>query len=153
MNRLDNLGPHTLTLSDPLGESLDVLGINEYTGWYSGKPEDADRLRWTSRFDKPMILSEFGGEAQAGLHGDSATRWTEEYQASIFAHQLSMIRNNPDFAGLSPWLLMDYLSPRRPLAGMQDYYNRKGLLSDRGERKLAFYVLQKFYKDAAASGK
>jgi beta-glucuronidase len=153
MNKTENSGPHTVTLSDPLGESLDVLGLNEYTGWYSGKPEDADRLRWTSRYDKPMILSEFGGEAQAGLHGDSSARWTEEYQASLFAHQLSMIRNNPDFAGLSPWLLMDYRSPRRALAGMQDYYNRKGLVSDRGERKLAFYVLQEFYKDAAASGR
>jgi len=68
-------------------------------------------------------------------------------------HQLSMIRNNPDFAGLSPWLLVDYRSPRRPLAGVQDYYNRKGLLSDRGERKLAFFVLQKFYNDATASRK
>jgi beta-glucuronidase len=153
MNKTDNAGPDTQSLSDPLGESLDVLGINEYAGWYWGKPEDADRLRWTSRYDKPMIISEFGGEAQAGLHGDSATRWTEEYQASLFQHQLSMIRNNPDFAGLSPWLLVDYRSPRRPLAGVQDYYNRKGLLSDRGERKLAFYVLQKFYNDAAASGK
>jgi beta-glucuronidase len=64
-----------------------------------------------------------------------------------------MIRSNPDVAGLSPWLLVDYRSPRRPLAGVQDYYNRKGLLSDRGERKLAFYVLQKFYNDMAASGK
>jgi beta-glucuronidase len=152
MNRLDNAGTDTQTLTDPLGESLDVLGINEYAGWYWGKPEDADRLRWTSRYDKPMILSEFGGEAQAGLHGDAATRWTEEYQASLFRHQLSMIRGNPDIAGITPWLLMDYRSPRRPLTGMQDYYNRKGLLSDRGERKLAFYVLQKFYHDAAESG-
>lgn len=153
MNRLDKAGPDTQTLTDPLGESLDVLGVNEYAGWYWGKPQDADRLRWTSRYDKPMILSEFGGEAQAGLHGDAAIRWTEEYQASLFQHQLSMIRDNPDIAGISPWLLMDYRSPRRPLTGLQDYYNRKGLLSDRGERKLAFYVLQKFYRDAADSGK
>jgi beta-glucuronidase len=153
MNKTENGGPDTQTLADPLGESLDVLGINEYAGWYWGKPEDADRLRWTSRYDKPMIISEFGAEAQAGLHGDSAARWTEEYQASLFEHQLSMIRNNPEFTGLSPWLLVDYRSPRRPLTGIQDYYNRKGLLSDRGERKLAFYVLQKFYNDAAASKK
>jgi beta-glucuronidase len=153
MNTLEDKGPDTRSLSDPLGESLDVLGLNEYVGWYSGKPQDADRMRWTSRYDKPMIISEFGGEAQAGLHGDAATRWTEEYQASLFQHQISMIRGNPDLAGMSPWLLMDFRSPRRPLPGMQDYYNRKGLLSDRGERKLAFYVLQHFYTEGAGSEK
>lgn len=153
MNKTDKAGPDTQSLNDPLGESLDVLGINEYAGWYWGKPENADGLRWKSSYDKPMIISEFGGEAQAGLHGDAGTRWTEEFQAGLYQHQLNMIRNNTDLAGLSPWLLMDYRSPRRPLAGMQDYYNRKGLLSDRGERKLAFYVLQKFYKETAESGK
>jgi beta-glucuronidase len=64
-----------------------------------------------------------------------------------------MVRNNPNIAGMSPWLLMDFRSPRRPLAGVQDYYNRKGLLSDRGQRKLAFYVLQKFYSERTDSRK
>jgi len=53
---------------------------------------------------------------------------------------------------MSPWLLMDFRSPRRPLAGIQDFHNRKGLISDRGERKQAFYVLQKFYGELAKSG-
>jgi beta-glucuronidase len=153
MNKWEDAGGNIRTLNDPLGESLDVLGINEYVGWYSGKPEDAERLSWISPYDKPLILSEFGGEAQAGLHGGIASRWTEEYQADLFQHQLSMIRNNPDIAGMSPWLLMDFRSPRRPLAGVQDYYNRKGLVSDRGQRKAAFYVLQKFYNDRADSRK
>ena len=153
MNKWEDAGRNARTLSDPLGESLDVLGINEYVGWYSGKPEDADTLSWTSPYGKPLVISEFGGDAQAGLHGSIASRWTEEYQAGLFQHQLTMIRNNPQIAGMSPWLLMDFRSPRRPLAGIQDYYNRKGLLSDRGQRKAAFYVLQKFYHERAASQK
>src|SRR5882672_3286221 len=76
-------------------------------------PEDADRLRWISPYGKPLIISEFGGEAPAGLHGSIASRWTEEYQAGLFQHQLSMIRNNPGIAGMSPWVLMDFRSPRR----------------------------------------
>ncbi|MFA4924042.1 MAG: hypothetical protein WC557_07605, partial [Ignavibacteriaceae bacterium] len=31
--------------------------------------------------------------------------------------------------------------------GRQDMYNRKGLLSDKGEKKQAFYVLQNFYRE------
>ena len=47
---------------------------------------------------------------------------------------------------MSPWLLMDFRSPNRPLVGIQDEFNRKGLISDQGQKKLAFSVLQKAYK-------
>jgi beta-glucuronidase len=147
MNSAENDGPDRHILRDPLGEFVDVLGLNEYYGWYGGHPEDADRQSWTSPYDKPLIVSEFGGGAAYGRHGDSATRWTEEYQASLFAHQLKMVGAIPHLAGLSPWVLMDFRSPRRPLAGIQDYYNRKGLFSNLGQRKQAFFVLQKFYRD------
>jgi len=39
------------------------------------------------------------------------------------------------------------LSPRRTLPGIEDYFNRKGLISDRGEKKRAFFVLQGFYRE------
>jgi beta-glucuronidase len=61
-----------------------------------------------------------------------------------------MVSNIPHLAGLSPWVLMDFRSPRRPLPGIQDYYNRKGLFSNAGQRKQAFFVLQKFYRDRQA---
>jgi len=50
---------------------------------------------------------------------------------------------------MTPWILTDFRSPRRPLPIIQDHWNRKGLISDRGIRKKAFYVLQKFYKEKA----
>jgi beta-glucuronidase len=150
MNSAENDGPDRHVLRDPLGEFVDVLGLNEYYGWYGGRPEDADRQSWTTPYDKPLIVSEFGGGAPYGRHGDSETRWTEEYQASLFTHQLNMVGKMPHLAGLSPWVLMDFRSPRRPLAGIQDYYNRKGLFSNMGQRKQAFFVLQKFYREMEA---
>ena len=54
--------------------------------------------------------------------------------------------------GTTPWILKDFRSPRRPLPGIQDYWNRKGLRSETGERKQAWYVLQSFYKEKAAAG-
>ena len=74
-------------------------------------------------------------------------RWTEEYQANVYEQQIRMLRRIPFLAGMSPWLLMDFRSPRRLLPGIQDYHNRKGLISDRGQRKQAFYVLQRFYRE------
>ena len=149
MNHVDDSGPDERTLSDPLGEVLDVLGLNEYVGWYGMRPEDADKLQWKSKWTKPLIVSEFGGGAQYGRHGEVDERWTEEYQANLFEHQLGMIERMPNLAGLTPWVLMDFWSPTRMLPGVQDYHNRKGLISDRGEKKLAFYTLQKFYKKMA----
>ena len=134
-------------VDDPLGEALDVIGTNEYVGWYEHTPEDADQTTWQISYEKPLIMSEFGGDARYGLHGDATTRWTEEYQASIYRHQFVMLNRIPQLRGLSPWILMDFRSPRRPLPGVQDYFNRKGLISEKGEKKQAFYILQKAYRD------
>jgi len=138
---------NTKIVDDPLGNALDVIGANEYIGWYEKKPETADVTKWRIDYRKPLIMTEFGGEAKAGLHGGDNDRWTEEYQANIYRHQLVMFNNIPQLRGLSAWLLMDFRSPNRPLAGFQDEFNRKGLISDQGQKKLAFYVLQKAYKE------
>ena len=137
----------TKIIDDPLGQYLDVLGANEYIGWYEKTPETADETTWKIAYQKPLIMSEFGGEAQAGFHGDARQRWTEEYQASIYQHQLNMLNRIPQLRGLSPWILMDFRSPRRLLPEIQDNFNRKGLVSDQGQKKHAFYVLQKAYRE------
>jgi beta-glucuronidase len=147
MNHVDEAGPDARVLNDPLSEYLDVLGLNEYLGWYWGRPEDADRMQWKTAWDKPLIMSEFGAENPYGRHGEPDERWTEEYQANLYRHQIEMLKKIPSLAGLSPWVLMDFHSPRRLLPGIQDYYNRKGLVSNLGEHKQAFYVLQKYYRE------
>jgi beta-glucuronidase len=137
----------TKIVDDPLGNALDVIGTNEYIGWYEGHPEKADTTQWQIAYQKPLIMSEFGGDAKAGLHGKEDERWTEEYQANIYRHQLPMLRKIAQLRGMSPWILMDFRSPNRPLAGIQDEFNRKGLISDQGEKKQAFFILQKAYKE------
>jgi beta-glucuronidase len=143
---------HDKYVDDPLGEALDVIGMNEYIGWYEMSPQDADTTVWHIGYQKPLIVSEFGGDAKAGLHGPSTERWTEEYQASIFRHQLPMLAKIPQFRGLSPWILVDFRSPMRQLPGLQDGYNRKGLISNLGQKKEAFFVLQNTYKEWAEHG-
>jgi beta-glucuronidase len=138
---------HTKIVDDPLGKALDVIGTNEYVGWYEGTPETADITEWRVDYQKPLIMSEFGGAAKAGLHGAVTERWTEEYQADIYRHQLGMLNRIPQLRGMTPWILMDFRSPLRNLPGMQDGFNRKGLISDQGQKKAAFFILQKAYRD------
>jgi beta-glucuronidase len=138
-----------LAIDDPLGRDLDVLAVNEYLGWYTGPPELADSVRWESAYDKPLLVSEFGAGALQGYHADAQTRWSEEYQASVYQHQVSMLKRIPFLRGMTPWILTDFRSPRRPLPGIQDFWNRKGLISDRGIRKQAFFVLQRYYREVA----
>jgi beta-glucuronidase len=137
----------TMIIDDPLSNYLDVIGINEYIGWYNAKPGEASKFVWENKFNKPVIISELGAAALYGFHGDKDTRWTEEYQANVYQNQIKMLRKIPFLSGMSPWILMDFRSPRRPLPYIQDFWNRKGLISNRGEKKEAFYTLQKFYKE------
>jgi beta-glucuronidase len=137
----------TIHINDPIAGDLDVLGNNEYIGWYVRRPEDADAIDWISEYGKPLIMSEFGGDALFGYHGDAAARWTEEYQENLYEHQIAMLKHIPFLRGTTPWILKDFRSPRRTLPRLQDYFNRKGLISDHGEKKKAFFVLQKFYRE------
>ena len=139
----------TKIVDDPLGQALDVIGTNEYIGWYEGHPESADVTQWDIKYQKPVIMSEFGADAKAGMHGSENERWTEEYQANVYRHQLPMLNRIAQLRGMSPWVLMDFRSPNRPLAGVQDEFNRKGLVSDQGQKKEAFGILENAYKTGA----
>jgi beta-glucuronidase len=139
--------PNVKIVDDPLGAALDVIGTNEYIGWYEQKPSGADTTTWDIRYQKPVIMSEFGADAKAGLHGSPDQRWTEEYQAEVYKHQLPMLNRIPQLRGMTPWVLMDFRSPRRVLPGIQDNYNRKGLVSEQGQKKQAFTILQNAYKN------
>ena len=141
-----------MVLDDPLGEHLDVMGVNEYLGWYYVAPDEVADVGWATPYDKPLIASEFGAGALHGHHGDAETPFTEECQVRVYEEQLRMLEKIDFLRGLSPWILRDFRSPRRVLPGIQDGWNRKGLVSDRGERKQAFATLQRFYREKAARG-
>ena len=119
----------TATLDDPLASVVDVIGINEYIGWYSGAPETADDMHWVVP-QKPLIMSEFGSEAKFGNHGSETQRWTEEQQASVYKHQLGKFSKIPELRGITPWVLFDFRSASRNIPLLQDGYNRKGLVSE-----------------------
>jgi beta-glucuronidase len=132
-------------VDDPFGEFTDLCSFNEYVGWYDGLPDKIDRIRWSIKYDKPVVISEFGADAQQGFHADARTRFSEEYQADVYRRTLPMLEKIPGFSGCTPWILNDFRSPRRLLPGIQDGWNLKGLIGHDGRKKEAFFVLQKIY--------
>ncbi|EDY81283.1 Glycosyl hydrolases family 2, sugar binding domain protein, partial [Verrucomicrobiia bacterium DG1235] len=137
-------------VDDPFGQYTDILSFNQYVGWYDGLPEKLDRTTWEIGYDKPVVISEFGAGALQGKHGDALTRFSEEYQADLYGRTVRMLERIPGFSGTTPWILVDFRSPRRPLPVVQDGWNRKGLIGDNGVRKQAFFVLQEYYRKKAA---
>ena len=141
---------NTFDVWDPLYKHFDVVSVNEYLGWYvpwQGKPRD---VKWKLVCnDKPLLITEFGGEALYGSNfgpADEADSWREEYQEQIFKDQIEMFGTTPNLAGVCPWLLVDYRSLGRMHPQKQGGWNRKGLLSENGDKKKAWYVLKDYYE-------
>ncbi len=147
----EEIKPGLMTVNDSLGKLFDVISFNEYVGWYDGLPEKCDRVEWKFSEDKPVIISEFGGECVFGLRGTKTDRFTEDYQEDLYTRSVNMFKRIPGLAGTTPWILKDFRSPRRQLPGLQNDFNRKGLVSDQGEKKRAFYVMQKWYNEISSS--
>ncbi|MCS7005546.1 MAG: hypothetical protein NZM38_09490 [Cytophagales bacterium] len=125
-----------------------MISFNEYIGWYGdAMPDACQYVSFDIKFEKPVIVSEFGADALYGFHGDSLTRWSEEYQENVYIQQLAMLRRHAKVRGITPWLLVDFRSPRRNAPFYQDGWNRKGVYSELGDKKRAFYVLKRFYEE------
>ncbi|CAH0992525.1 Beta-glucuronidase [Sinobacterium norvegicum] len=168
-----NPDPVVIEITDPLGEFVDVLGYNEYLGWYlSGMLVDGMRaqgmevteaqvrelmlsemikFKIVSSFNKPLVISEFGAGAKKGRRGGKLDVWTEDYQVQVYKQQLTMLANSPALRGVSPWVLKDFRAPYRLNTDTQEYWNRKGLVSEQNEPKLVFEFLSDYYQKKAAS--
>ncbi|MGF1544449.1 MAG: glycoside hydrolase family 2 protein [Parvularculaceae bacterium] len=146
LNRNTSEGDDTFIVDDPLGEHLDILAVNEYEGWYGERTlDEVPGVRWRTPYDKPMMFSEFGAGALKDFHGERLERFTEEHQRAFYEVTLKMAEEIPFLAGISPWILKDFRSPRRWHPRFQSYWNRMGLISETGEKKPAFETLKNWY--------
>tara|TARA_B100000989_G_scaffold170541_1_gene127796 strand:- start:125 stop:2143 length:2019 start_codon:yes stop_codon:yes gene_type:complete len=158
---VEKLLPFEININDPLANELDLIAYNEYFGWYYtsffsaqiGIRESLLReimfelmpsFLIRSEFNKPIHISEFGAGAKHSFIKTDQV-WSEEYQAKVYLKQLEMLKSNPQVQGISPWILKDFRSMMRPLNNVQDFYNRKGLIDENGNKKQAFSVLSNFY--------
>jgi Beta-galactosidase/beta-glucuronidase len=136
-----------LKIVDRLADHVDIIGLNEYYGWYEPDFARLIEIFENSNPQKPVVITEFGADAKSGARGSSDELHTEDGQLDIYRKQIEVFKQISWIRGISPWILFDFRCPRR-LQVMQNYYNIKGLLSaDKKHRKPAFFAMQEFYKD------
>lgn len=133
------------SIQDGMNKYVDIISFNNYLGWYGGRIDDCKTRKWNIPYDKPVFISEWGGGALQGYHADKNTRWSEEFLAELYRQSIAMYDRLEGFAGMSPWILVDFRSARRQHHTYQNFFNRKGLISENGIKKQAFYVLRDFY--------
>ena len=134
-------------IEDRLAQELDVIGLNEYFGWYEPGLDGLRKLFANSDPDKPVVITETGADALAGRHSTGKALFSEEHQADVLDGQLRLVAATPYVRGICPWILYDFRTERRQTA-VQRGYNRKGLIaSDKTTRKLAFEVVAGHYRE------
>jgi beta-glucuronidase len=133
------------TIEDRLADHLDVIGLNEYFGWYEPDFSGLDRLLANSAPDKPVIISETGADALPGYRAAGRVLFSEDWQAEFYRQQWARITATPYIAGFAAWLLYDFRTERRQ-TGYQRGWNRKGLIAeDKATKKQAFCALQEAF--------
>ena len=142
-----NSETNAFEMEDDFIENLDVVSINKYMGWYHNWPAKPEQVKWNIASGQPLIISEFGGEALYGKKGkvDIKSSWSEDYQTQLYLDNLKMFSHIPNLRGISPWILFDFRSPFRFHPNQGGEWNRKGLVSDQGYRKKAWYIIRDYY--------
>lgn len=139
-----------MELKDSVMKYVDVVGVNEYMGWYTDWPGQPEKVEWISKLNKPLIMSEFGGESVYNNKIDTAVKasaWNETYVENIYKSQIKMFKTIPFLQGVCPWVLVDFKSPVRMQQTFQKGWNRKGLLSEQGDKKKAWFVMKAYYDE------
>ena len=131
-------------LNDAMVKYLDIISFNQLLEQNSDI-NSLDKMKFDISYNKPIIISGLGVEAKFGYHGTLSQIWTEEFQDNYYNNYFEFLEAIEGLVGVSPYMLKDFRSPKGVLNSIHNFYNRKGLVSDKGEKKKAFYTLRNWY--------
>ena len=133
---------------------VDVVCINRYFGWYSqtGDIKEGAKLLnkeldvLHNKINKPIMLTEFGADAYAGMHAEVPEMFTEEYQRDFIKAYLEVLDTKDFVCGAHVWCFADFKTSQgdRRFGG----YNWKGVFTrDRKPKMAAYYLKAKWNKN------
>ncbi|OLQ86097.1 glycosyl hydrolase family 2 [Vibrio panuliri] len=132
-------------IEDRLAEHLDIIGINEYYGWYEEVFDDLIEIGENSNPGKPVVISETGADGFIGEGAPKTGFFSEAYMTEVYQKQIEYLERLDYIKGISPWILYEFRVERRQNM-FQKGWNRKGLISnDKFTKKASFHLLADFY--------
>ena len=137
-------------IDSPHNEITDLVGYNNYYGWYTGVIEDNATVMdafHDAHPDKPYGISEYGVDHMVCWHSANPFNhdYTEEYACLYHQSMLKMFSDRPYLWGTYMWNMFDFAVDRRDEGGVKGQ-NCKGLVTyDRKTRKDSFYVYKAFW--------
>jgi len=138
--------------NDKAAQYTDVLCINRYYGWY----EDVGQLetipthltydfdQWHAKFNKPIIITEYGADTVEGQHMLPSYVFTEDFQVDFMKqyHNVFDILRKKYFVGEMVWNFADFMTPQTVTRVVG---NRKGLFNRQRQPKTAAHHLRERY--------
>lgn len=141
-----------LRIEDRLSEVIDVIGINEYFGWYFPDYEELIAIGRNSNPSRPVVISETGADG-VREGGPPSGFFSEGYMTEVYRRQIDILGRLDYIRGMSPWILYDFRAEKR-MNRYQRGWNRKGLIAqDKTTRKDAFAVLAAHYHKLAGQSR
>jgi beta-glucuronidase len=132
----------------------DVISINRYYGWYTQQGDieagakilskELDDLH--KKYNKPIVVTEFGADTYPGMHADQPEMFTEEYQRDFIKAYLDVMDSKDFTAGAHVWAFADFKTSQGVIrfGGM----NWKGVFTrDRRPKLAAHYLKSRWNKN------
>ncbi|GBP32758.1 Beta-glucuronidase [Eumeta japonica] len=164
---MDLSRPVTIALAqgytvDKAGQHLDVIMFNRYNGWYHNTGQlgniavnvFAEAAAWHLKYNKPVLMAEYGADTIAGLHLTPEYVWSEEYQVALMSEHFKAfdkLRKEGYFFGEFIWNFADFKTAQTitRVGG-----NKKGIFTrSRQPKASAHHLRRRYHQLAAADGK
>ncbi|KAG5844382.1 hypothetical protein ANANG_G00161940 [Anguilla anguilla] len=131
---------------------VDVVCVNSYFSWYHdpGHLEvipiqlNTQFENWYSKYQKPIIQSEYGADVVPGLHTDPPMMFTEEYQKIVLEnyHRVFDQKRKEYVIGELIWNFADFMTAQTITRVVG---NKKGIFSRQRQPKTGAFILRERY--------
>ncbi|MHB1688357.1 MAG: beta-glucuronidase [Ignavibacteriaceae bacterium] len=137
---------------DPVFEFCDIISLNRYYGWYESPGQLDKAVEMLSnemdeifeKYNKPIMLTEFGADTMPGYHSTSDQMFTEEFQSKLIEVYIKLIESKNYTVGEQVWNFADFRTPQHY---RRVVLNLKGIFTRDRAPKLAAFMLKKLWSN------
>lgn len=135
-------------VNDKAVQFMDIICVNRYPAWYSdsGRTDliqlqvKNELVMWHLKFNKPVLVTEYGAGSVIGMHTAPSSMWTEDYQVVTLTEHFKAfdaLYKEGFLIGEMIWNFADFATP-------QEYIRpggcKKGLFTRERQPKMAAHI-------------